>query len=319
QATLLQALLTAQNIVSEQVLVNSNNDYDLPKTPTVGAVDHVMNYLPEWRLYVDPTAGKIPFAYLPRGSYGKPVIHVGVPDAVRTITKNNAPDTQQHIQTTLKLSADGSASGQARIRIKGGSVAAIRDYFMNIKPEQKEKYVENVLRRLNLRGKGRLETGELAPEKRLSDEFELSVNFQIDKLLRSNSGAFVLSSLFALGPTMSELSFIDDSKKVTREQTCENIEISESYDITLEPGVRFTQLPESLTRNTPYFDFKSSVKRTRNGVKIERAFADKSPSGICPAAFQNAWVKAGVPIAENLQQQIFWALGNRNQKTPKKK
>lgn len=320
QATLLQALLAAQNIASEQVLMNAGSNYDLPKTPTVGAINHVINYLPEWRLYVDATASKIPFAYLPYGSYGKPVIHVGVADAVRTITKNNSRDIQKRIQTTLKLSADGSASGQAHIRVKGVEVAAMREYFMNMRPEQREKYVENVLSRQDLRGKGTLVLGDLAPEKRLSDELEFDVSFQIDKFLRSNSGAFVLAALFSGGATLNGLSEVDDSREVTRDQICwQNVDVSESYDITLEPGVRFTHLPEPFTRNTAYFDFKSSVKRTRNGaqnkVKIERTFADKAPSGICSAAYQNALVKAVIPVAENLQQQVIYIRSAKGQKT----
>eukprot|EP01034_Spumella_vulgaris_P034746 gene34744-42855_t len=51
-ATLLQALLTAVGVRSEQVLINAGELYDLPATPVVSTVNHVTRHLTatKWRL-----------------------------------------------------------------------------------------------------------------------------------------------------------------------------------------------------------------------------------------------------------------------------
>ena len=73
-ATLLQALLTAVGVRSEQVLINAGELYDLPTTPVVSTVNHVINYLPDFKMYLDATAKQVPFGYLPGSAYAKPVI-----------------------------------------------------------------------------------------------------------------------------------------------------------------------------------------------------------------------------------------------------
>jgi hypothetical protein len=302
-ATLLQALLAAQGIASEQVLLNSGGIYDLPETPSVEWVNHVMNYLPEWRLYADATTRNIPFGHLPDGSFGKPVIHVGSPDAVRIIPANEAPVKEFEWHTMIRLAADGSAKGESRLKIRGEPAAAARAAFMDMKEEQREKFVERMLRGDGLRGKGALVLGDLAPEKRLSDEFEYGWTFEIENYLRGQSGAFLLDSMI--------LPFLGggNDRTQTRDVACSNFKGRETYDIVLEPGVRLTQLPESLTRKTPYLDYTAKVRRSARGVRLERVLVDKMVPGICKPEFTNPWQKEALKIAENLQQQVLFKRG----------
>jgi transglutaminase-like putative cysteine protease len=307
KATLLQALLAARGIASEPVLINTGNQYSLPQTPVVGAVNHVMNYLPRWKLYADATAENIPFGYLPSSAYGQPVIHVGAAEnTVRVIAVETKPLYQEFIHSTLKLAADGSGSGTARVRLEGTSATAWRKYFMEMKSEQKEKFVERYFARSGLRASGTLATSDLAPELRVSDNIEVNIAFRIDNLLKTRSGAFTLSSPFSYSGGLARFINIDDSKTYRRDLVCAGAKIHEIFDITLEPGVQLTQLPEALTRNTPYLDFKSTFKRGKKGLRAERLMNDKSPTGVCSAAFYNAWAKEAALVSENLQQQVFY-------------
>jgi transglutaminase-like putative cysteine protease len=309
KATLLQALLTAEGIASEQVLMGGG--YDLPRTPVVSAVNHVINYLPQWNLYADATAENIPFGYLPRGAYGQPVIHVGAAEdenAVRVIAadEKQPPLFQQSIHTTLKLAADGGADGSVRVQIKGSAAAAWRAYFMELKNEQRDKFVENLFRRNGMRGGGTLETSDLAPALRLSDHFEVTMRFQVENLLKARSGVFPLYPLFSYDGGINRIISVDDSKTYQRDLVCDGTKLREIFDVTLEPGVQLTQLPESLTLDTPYLAFKSIIKRNKKGLRVERSLLDKTPRGVCSADYYNAWLKDAVRIAENLQQPALY-------------
>jgi transglutaminase-like putative cysteine protease len=308
-ATLLQALLAARDIASEQVLIDTSSSYELPKTPSVWSVNHVINYLPQWGIYADATANKIPFGYLPKSAYAKPVIHITAADAddnVRVIPLSEKPFLRQDIHNTLKIAADGSASGSARVRLAGLSATRWRDYFMNLKTERRAKFVEDLFARQGLRGRGTLYTGELPQEKRLSDELEVSIDFQIDNLLKPRSGAFILGALMSYDGGIARMANIDDSKTYQRDQVCWSGEIHETYDITLEPGVQLTQLPENMTHKSVHLDYRNVVKRSKNGVHIERSVHDKSPGGVCSAAYTNTWLKDAAIISENLQEQVFF-------------
>ncbi len=71
--TLLGALLKAEGIDSEAVLIDSTNDYSLTKAPSFIGLDHVITYIPELKLFLDSTAVVAPFGVLPFQEYGKPV------------------------------------------------------------------------------------------------------------------------------------------------------------------------------------------------------------------------------------------------------
>jgi transglutaminase-like putative cysteine protease len=307
KAALLQALLAAEGIASEQVLIGSR--YDLPQTPVVEAVNHVMNYLPQWKLYADATAENIPFGYLPKSAYGQPVIHVGATaeNAVRVIAADNtSPLFQQFIHTTLKLSADGGASGNVKVRLEGPAAAAWRAYFMELKNEDREKFVETLFQRNGMRASGTLETGDLAPALRFSDSLETGIRFQVENLLKARSGVFPLFPLLSYYGGMDKMAALDADKTYQRDLACHNLKLHEILDITLEPGVQIIQLPEPLTLNTPYLAFKSNIKRNKKGLRVERELLDKTPPGICSATYYNAWLKDAAAIAENLQQPALY-------------
>jgi hypothetical protein len=306
KATLLQALLTAQGIASEQALINSDDRYDLPQPPVVEAINHVMNYLPQWNLYVDATARNVTFGYLPLAMYGRPVIHVGATEnAVRTITadREKAP-LQLSAHTTLKLAADGSASGSVLTSSDGAAAAAWRAGFMDMKPEQRDKFVENLFQGGGMRASGTLETSELAPALRLSDHFEVKFDFQAENFLSARSGAF--SPFSPYGSNLHRMAAWDNSKTYARDLPCYGMKLHEVFDITLEPGVQLLHAPESLTLDTPYLAFKSKVQKHKKGLRIERSLHDKTPVGTCSAAYFNAWLKDAATIAENLQQQVLY-------------
>ena len=76
QAVLFASLLKARNIPAELVLINATNRYKLSSVPWGGNFNHVIVYLPDWKIYADTTVKDVPFQTLPIQEYGRPVVHL---------------------------------------------------------------------------------------------------------------------------------------------------------------------------------------------------------------------------------------------------
>ncbi|MGA7713840.1 MAG: DUF3857 domain-containing protein [Rhizomicrobium sp.] len=72
--TLLQALLKAKGISAQSVLINADNAYTLTEVPTFSQLNDVITWLPEFKTYLDSSAGLAPFGVLPIQEYGKPIV-----------------------------------------------------------------------------------------------------------------------------------------------------------------------------------------------------------------------------------------------------
>ena len=74
-ATRLEALLTTIGIASTPALVNGGNAYKLPDAPALGVLDHLIVYVPDLDLFVDPAApSAVKTGDLPPALLGKPVL-----------------------------------------------------------------------------------------------------------------------------------------------------------------------------------------------------------------------------------------------------
>ena len=76
QALLFASLLKAKGIKAELVLINAGNRYRLTGVPTVSEFNHIIVWLPDFKMYADTTIGGVALGMLPMTDYGKPVLHV---------------------------------------------------------------------------------------------------------------------------------------------------------------------------------------------------------------------------------------------------
>lgn len=127
---LLAALLAARGIASEAVLINTNlARYVLPQTP-VADFNHVILYLPELDLYVDPTWNLAAFGVLPWGLYDKPVVHaVASGSRVRRTPAERAEDNVSEVATVATVSADGRVSGMTREHARGAMATDLKGWM----------------------------------------------------------------------------------------------------------------------------------------------------------------------------------------------
>ena len=61
KTTLLIALLASKGIEASTAMVNSGSAFEIPRLGSVNPFNHVIVYIPQWDLYLDPTAELAPF------------------------------------------------------------------------------------------------------------------------------------------------------------------------------------------------------------------------------------------------------------------
>ncbi|WP_140636150.1 DUF3857 domain-containing transglutaminase family protein [Methylibium rhizosphaerae] len=304
-ATLLQALLTAVDIPSEQVLVGVGGDYELPEVPVVSMVNHVFNYLPTLKMYVDATAKEIPFGYLPSGTYDKPVIHVG---AAKALAKVPGPVQsmrgQQRLEMSLKITDSGAATGAMNVKVKGVEAAQVRSYLRELNGQQEREFVKTMLNYYGYRGRGTLEHSNVQG---LGDDVEFTIKFEIDNYLR-NAGA--TGSLY-VGPVMNTPLAVstfgaDEGPAPRRTQICHGFTSAETYKIELPTNLSVISLPEDASLKGTYVDYKATYKQVGQRLTINRTVDDKTPGSICAADMYAEFMKQAAPVGENLRTQVLY-------------
>lgn len=303
-ATLLQAMLTAAGIRSEQVLINASSRYDLAATPVASLVNHVMNYLPEFDLYVDATAKEIPFGYLPESTYAKPVIHVGAAKALAKVPAEKPSDAQQKLHMTLEMVENGSAFGTMRVSLKGVAAAYVRAMHRDLTADQERDFVKSSLADYRYRGRGTLEKGNIAG---LSDSYEYSVKFQVDNFLRGGStGAFLFSPVMGSPMPVSLFSDAEERVLAKRPERCHGFSTSETYEIRLPVGLTLLSMPEPATVRSSLLEYSASYRKDGDKVFVQRDLNDKTTHGICPPDVMREFNKQALPIGENLRTQVLY-------------
>ena len=304
-ATLLQALLSAAGVRSEQVLINAGDMYDLTQTPVVSLVNHVMNFLPDFNLYVDATAKEIPFGYLPMGSYGKPVIHVGSAKALAKTPNQDHNKAEQRLAMKLALGKDGTASGELKVSLKGLQAAQMRAFMRDLGSDAERDLVKWALGSHGYKGKGSLQKGDTSG---MSDQYAYTLSFDISNYLEGGaSGAFVLAPVTETPLPVMTFASVKGRTEPSRRHTCHGFHSYETYDISLPPGLKLVSLPSAATIRSAVFDYTAKYQRTKAGLLVAREVHDKTPDSVCTPEQAAELHKQALPAADNLRTQVVYA------------
>ena len=152
-AALMSALLAAEGIASEQVLINVGPQYTLPQVPVLQAFNHVLLYIPEFAVYADPTAPDTTFGVLNRLEMDKPVLRVSDKGAVLARTPvGNAADNVYRYDTAIALGSDGRSHGETRIEATGEEAQILRDFVAVIEARGADTTLEELAHNRGIAG-----------------------------------------------------------------------------------------------------------------------------------------------------------------------
>jgi hypothetical protein len=303
-ATLLQALLTARGIKSAQALVNAGSIYQLPKIPVVASVNHVINYLPAFDLYVDSTSNFTPFGMLPNGDQGKPVLLVeGYKDGVKTPVQQLGNE-KQHISSVLKIAPDGAVSGTMEVFQQGQGAASSRQWAREITKDAEENMVKNIYRQQGIIGSGKLVKDDPTE---LIDSYRYKISFNAEKFIKfPGIGAFYIFPPLGMLPPI--YSYLQSGMEVEKEAdvACSDINATEDYVIELPKKLKVLAIPESVKIANDVVSYTASYKLKGNILTVKRTLIDRTKGNVCKPQVFAEFKKISEKGLDNMKEQVLY-------------
>ncbi|MDB5804239.1 MAG: hypothetical protein JWN73_1561 [Betaproteobacteria bacterium] len=304
-STLLQALLAARGIKATQALVNADNGYQLPAVPVVSMVNHVINYLPDFNLFIDSTSADSPFGMLPFADQDKVALLVdGYKEGMKTPA---APpgSNEQAMKTLVSVAGDGTMSGTVEVNLRGTYAATIRTQIRNMSQDAKEGFVRNMFRSGGRLGSGALKADD--PQERLP-AYHYASDFEVLGLLPlPAAGAFTIYPLMVNPSSVS--TFVGDNAQEpdpANQATCNGGRSSEEYVFTLPKSVQVQSLPPNVNLTEGAVSYTASYALKDNVLSVKRIIDDRTPGSVCSPAVLAGKHALAAKVAADLQGLVVY-------------
>jgi transglutaminase-like putative cysteine protease len=303
-ATLLEALLAARGIESTQALINAGSSYALPRVPVASVVNHVINYLPGFDLYVDSTAATAPFDTLPAQLADKPVLLVnGHRDDARTPKRRRGNDWQK-LWTSLSIRPDGSVKGRQKLELNGRLAVAAREQFRDMAPDDEAKLVKRYFRGAALRANGSVRHDDPAP---MLEHFVLEADFEVERAIPP-SGGFALTPWFvSYAPLQAVvLRNTGDEEQPAGESNCGGILSEEEYELEFPTGVDIVAMPSDVSVEQGEVTYSAIHRREGQRLHAKRSLDDRTPGPVCSAEYNADYARTMRQLLPALRQQVVY-------------
>lgn len=305
-ATLLEALLNAKGIRSEQALVNASTRYELAKIPVVSEVNHVITYLPDWDRFVDSTSDSTPFDALPHGDQGKPVLlGKSFREGMRTPGEDGNRN-RQVLKAKMKISEDGSVSGKISVSLTGVYAINARARDREMTEDNKTEMLKAMFdRRETGKGFGKL-TGD--DPKPLTDVYAYTLEFAAEEFVRlPGAGAF---SPYAAWPGEAPVYGFFASSNVrdmgAEKFSCHGGRSEELLEIELPKNMKVLSVPKPAKIKLGYQTYESSMVLKGRQLTVKRSVIDTTPGVVCDAKVAAEYFDMAQKVSKDLGAQIVY-------------
>jgi transglutaminase-like putative cysteine protease len=276
-AVLLQALLAAAGIPSSAALVNGDDAYRLPAVPTLGVLNHVIVYVPQLQLFLDPTAGTVAGGYLPPALLGKPVL---LADSGRFAVTPAYQAARSRTATRFDIARDGSSRFHVR-RTSGGAIAEPYRQAVRATPQaERDGFVRRMLAGLGQMGDGLFDAGE-TDKTSPRDDYTLAFSGATEGFVRL-PGPVALATTYnfwgGLGDAVFELGREPERRQ---EFVCPAIDAEDELRYALPPRIRVLALPKPLVVDDGRFFYRSQYAREKHAVVVRRRLQFRHTAATC--------------------------------------
>lgn len=297
---LLQALLRAVDIDSTPALVNLGTAYQLPKVPTLGVINHAINYIPKLDLYLDSTAEPVAAGYLPIVLLNKPTV------LTTPATLGRTPLTQAgkvENLTTFHINADGSARFEHDSIVEGWGAEFNRWGVRAMPQADRDLLMQRVLAAYGQSGEGKMLP--LKDLDSLSPRFEMKFTGTTNNLvnLPGPIGMPTLSS-FAGGIAQNVFGFVAEKDR-SQAFTCIGGVTEEQARFDFPAGVNILAVPNPVKLDTPYFAYSADYQRDGNSVLIKRRYDFRHSNSLCTAQDFKAMQPTLEAMIRDLNSQVI--------------
>ncbi len=280
--TLMRALLAAKGIDADYALINLSAIYKSFDAP-IPLYDHVILYLPEFDLYVDPTAMHASFQSLPDYEADKPVLRSGRNGAVAARTpKLSAASNRLSVVADVTLRPDGTPVGRSTVEASGPVAAALRGAMAQAALKGGSDFAKERLSAQNWRGTGTIDLRDPTDH---SEPYQVSTTFDLTNRLFGDgpntnpipSGPQMVSPAF-----WAPLNFVREKR--TQDFPCASQTFSQVIDLHLPADQRLTKIPHDVDVSaTSLATYKATYTFSGSVLHVERRVVLNLPGQVCTA------------------------------------
>lgn len=285
-AALFATLLKAKAIASETVLINADDTYTLPAIANLMTFDHVITWLPEFKLYADTTAGVAPFGVLPFSEYGKPVVHAVTQGPSRHQTPVlGAQSASLNLKTVARIDQNGKITGNNALTATGPFLLSLRAMGLAIQGVGPARFASEQLQKIGFPGTGSV---DVPPPTEISNVYTLQGNFSYElKRETALGGQFEMVRGLMFGvPAGDDLMgpLFDEKIKDTEPTACFSGHMVEELSLEAPEGRVFAQRPRDVSVRTRNVRFTASWSLSGKTLTVRREFVSTIDQPLCDGA-----------------------------------
>ncbi|TCW84102.1 transglutaminase [Burkholderia sp. SRS-46] len=306
--TLLEALLSAKNIRSSPVLVNSGSIYWLPKVALpLGIFDHVITYLPDFDLFADSTATSARLGTLPTSLLGKSALvirHHEHSARVATLPVATPDNARVRTVTHITLDREGNVTGTSRIENEGPFDWIARQIFASIRPGQEAQAAARVLMVTGQDGNGTYGHSEIND---LTRPFRYEATFQLpDYALFPGPGA--IPAPVGLSSFSSIRAALEQAGLPARAQAMPYVgrQVDEITVIVFPDHIAIPQLPSATRISSPLGAYSSSYQASGQTITVTRQLALRLAGPLLEPAHYLHFREMARQIKRDLRTQLVY-------------
>ena len=159
QVALMAALLKARNIKALPALVSWGYLYRKLPTPVTHQFNHIVLYLPDFKIYLNPTSPYSAFGELDNGLYGQFVVMASEHGDVDRIPPLIPENNHYTMQSVIAIDSSGEISGSNMIKGHGPLRSDVRRLFL--KADSPDNVADTILAQTRYGGFGSIKIEEL--------------------------------------------------------------------------------------------------------------------------------------------------------------
>lgn len=302
-ATLLQALLAARTIESEQALINAGRAYQLPEVPVVSSVNHVINYIPSLNLFLDSTSSFTPYGMLPDGLGQKPVLLVSHYRDGKMTPSTAQYGHEQVMRTNIRINENGSATGNTELSLKGIPAIAARAVMRNLPREQEDYAATKMLEAQGAHGSAKMQKDDPTE---LLDSYKLSFSFKLDDYVTvgSATGIPIRPVVMSFFPLEGFLRHAYEPLPKKRHPCNGGVSVEE-YVLEFPQSLQVVAVPKDFEMSSQAIDYRSTYRKSSNTLTVRRELKDKTPGNVCSTEYAADYKTNMLKIAKDLKSQIL--------------
>ena len=299
-AMLLEAMLKAEGIDSSPVLIDANATFELPKAASPFNFNHMITYIPEFRMFADSTARYAPFGLLPDSDEGKPVVLVQSGEVVTTPRSSPDMDSMRVVQT-ISLHDDGSAEGDTEVTSVGEAAMTMRA-LINALPKGRDGDFFRAF--LGPGASGSIDRGDTET---LKADYSFKAHYSVTNYVNlPGPGALPVQLGF------SPISFFgligsDLPEQRTRPYACNSMNADDDVTMTMPASMEIVSLPKDIDSEADGLHLQSKSE-VLPGNKLHRHIVLRAAhdSEICDAAAYNASRQTLMGMMNGLKAQALY-------------